>query len=86
MFVLRNIEILFNILLRINSISYDTYVYLEDSEEFVNFHLRNWNRWSENSVTNQDVVNVLVHGFSDEKELNFLAELWATFMDVSGIT
>lgn len=85
MFTLQYIQAIYSIFLPLNPLNYDTYVYLEDSDEIVTYRLRNWNRWDETSVSNQDVVKVIIFQFLDRKELNFLSELWTTFTSVTGI-
>ena len=88
MFTLRYIQTLFSIIshnIDYDPKGYETYVYLEDSDESVTFHLRNWNRWAESSVTNQDVVIMNIFNFLDKRELYFLLELWTSIEDVTGI-
>lgn len=45
-------------------LTFETYVYVEDYNEFVNMHLRKWDRRDGDGLSKKQMVHVLVERFS----------------------
>lgn len=65
-------------------LTFDTYVYVEDSHEFVNLHLRKWDRSDGDGLAREKVVHVLVEKYSFF-EINFHVPLFSAAIEDLGL-
>ena len=68
----------------LSDVAFDSYVYLEESDNIVNLHLRNWNRIKDNTTTGSEVIRMVVSKGIDQDEKLFITSLWETVAKVLG--